>query len=238
MEGALEHINKLPLEDMPEIFGLHPNADLTFSFNNVRTFVDTLILVNPKSGGGAKGGQSLDELVEIQVNSFKSQLRKPYNLHFDPESASSLHVFRKQEVDNFNILIKTMHQSFDDLILALHGKIVMSLALDQMRMAISLKRVPPNWQAKAYLTLKPLGSWYEDLKERLDFFQKWIEEDYLPSYWVSSFYFPQGFMTAVLQTYARKTQIPIDKLMFKTTVLKIKGSECVDVPEDGTNIHG
>ena len=35
---------------------------------------------------------------------------------------------------------------------------------------------------------------------------------------VSGFFFPQGFMTAVLQSCARKTKIPIDTLRFRTTV--------------------
>lgn len=38
------------------------------------------------------------------------------------------------------------------------------------------------------------------------------------SYWVSSLFFPQGFMTAAMQTYARRTHIAIDTLMFNTQI--------------------
>jgi len=56
-----------------------------------------------------------------------------------------------------------------------------------------------------------LFGWFEDLVKRCEFMKLWVDNDYLPAYWVSAFFFPQGFMTAALQTYARKTKIPIDK---------------------------
>jgi dynein heavy chain len=33
-------------------------------------------------------------------------------------------------------------------------------------------------------------------------------------YWLPAFFFPQGFLTAVLQIHARKTKLPVDSLSF------------------------
>jgi len=101
-----------------------------------------------------------------------------------------------------------------------------------------LKKVPTNWEKEGYPSLKPLASWFDDLVQRVEFMKNWIEKDYLPSYWVSPFYFPQGFMTAVLQTYARETKIPIDELVFQTHVRENMGAEITDIPKTGVNIHG
>lgn len=53
---------------------------------------------------------------------------------------------------------------------------------------------------------------------------------YCSSYWISSFFFPQGFMTASLQTYARKTMIPIDSLVFKSHVMQFYGDNIQKIP--------
>jgi len=45
-------------------------------------------------------------------------------------------------------------------------------------------------------------------------------------------------MTAALQTYARKTQTPIDTLIFKTNILEVDGSGVTEAPEDGVIMHG
>ena len=45
-------------------------------------------------------------------------------------------------------------------------------------------------------------------------------------------------MTAVLQSYARKTLSPIDTLSFKTWIKDIQENEIKEPAEDGVNIHG
>lgn len=52
----------------------------------------------------------------------------------------------------------------------------------------------------------------------------------MESYWLSSFFFPQGFMTSAMQSYARKTMISIDSLMFRTEVRNFTKDDIRDVP--------
>lgn len=116
----------------------------------------------------------------------------------------------------------------------------MSEDLEDMYNKILLKKVPANWEKISYLSLKPLGSWFEDFLKRIEFMNKWVKEDQLDSYWVSAFDFTQGFMTAVLQTYARKTLTPVDELVFQTYVRdgSVEDLKEENRPEDGVNIHG
>lgn len=52
-------------------------------------------------------------------------------------------------------------------------------------------------------------------------------------------FFPQGFMTGVLQTHSRCYKIPIDKLQFSFQVLEAETIDEIDEPpEDGVYIHG
>lgn len=43
LEAIKEMVKKLPAEDDPEVFGLHPNAQITYQTKVVREFMDTLI---------------------------------------------------------------------------------------------------------------------------------------------------------------------------------------------------
>lgn len=46
----------------------------------------------------------------------------------------------------------------------------------------------------------------------------WLRSGHPTSYWISGFYFPQGFLTGTLQTHARKYNLPIDQLKFEFQV--------------------
>lgn len=58
-------------------------------------------------------------------------------------------------------------------------------------------------------------------------------------YWISAFFFPQGFLTSVLQIYARKMKIPVDTLSFqfnfKSSLEKDYGEAA---PADGCLVYG
>jgi len=107
-------------------------------------------------------------------------------------------------MQRFNTLIKVIKTSLEDLKKAINGLILLSDELDSMFYDLLIGRVPKNWQKVAYLSLKPLSSWIKDLKLRVAFLREWQTEGTVNSYWMSAFFFPQGFLTGVLQEYARQ----------------------------------
>jgi len=81
---------------------------------------------------------------------------------------------------------------------ALKGEIVMSEDLEAMASSLFDNQVPASWGKVGFLSLKPLASWNNDLIERVDFLQRWIEGGTPATFWVSGFFFPQAFFTATL----------------------------------------
>jgi dynein heavy chain len=94
------------------------------------------------------------------------------------------------------------------------------------------------WENAAYPSLKPLGSWVNDFIERVVFFKQWVENGTMKSYWVSALFFPQGFMTSAMQSYARRTHIAIDSLMFRAEIRPYFKDQVTEEPVDGVNVHG
>jgi len=116
----------------------------------------------------------------------------------------------------------------------------MTSLLEDMFNSFINNKVPESWLniTVGYPSLKPLGSWVNDLVKRLEFMGSWLYDGPPKSYWLSAFFFPQGFMTAAMQTFARDTKKPIDTLSFRTHVLDVMAEEVTEAQEVGVQIHG
>mmetsp|Transcript_44767 Transcript_44767/g.87731 ORF Transcript_44767/g.87731 Transcript_44767/m.87731 type:complete len:3997 (-) Transcript_44767:184-12174(-) len=242
LQESREFISNLP-EENPEAFGLHANADITFQLKESKEIIDTLVMIEPRSSGDASG-KTPDEIAAEMAAEFLQRLPEALNTaaaHPDTfagmDAGNTLGVFLAQEVSRFNVLLVKMKKSLVELQKALKGLVVMSAELEAMFNAFLFNQVPTMWEAAAYPSLKPLASWFTDLIERLTFMDNWIRNSNPTCYWISGFFFPQGFMTSVLQKYARKTKIPIDTLKFETEVQSVSKEDAVPVTK-GALIYG
>lgn len=100
-----------------------------------------------------------------------------------------------------------------------------------MYLAFQNNVLPGIWRTVSYSSLKPLSSWFKDMISRVTFIREWLHNKAPLSYWMSGFYFPQGYLTGVLQTHARQYKIPIDTLSFKFKVLAIEKEKLTNAPE-------
>lgn len=123
----------------------------------------------------------------------------------------------QQECHKFNRLLGSMVEQLGNLQKAIRGETAMNAVLDQTYFSLVNNQVPEIWKKTGvgYPSLKPLGSYFTDFLERVAFFRDWLENDKPKTYWLSAFYFPQGFLTSVLQNHARKYKIPVDILGFE-----------------------
>ena len=152
---------------------------------------------------------------------------------------NSLGIVLRQEADRFQALLSAMRTSLQDLQRAIQGLVVMSGDLEAMFGSLLDSRVPALWEAKAYPSLKPLGAWTADFLDRMRFVADWITRGEPASFWLPGLFFPQGFMTAVLQNHARKTQVPVDRLNFAFEVLQTDDVGGLEKgPTDGAFVHG
>ncbi|XP_070947930.1 dynein axonemal heavy chain 1 isoform X2 [Macaca nemestrina] len=241
LHGYLSYIKSLPLNDMPEIFGLHDNANITFAQNETFALLGTIIQLQPKSSSA--GGRGREEIVEDVTQNILLKVPEPINLQWVMAKypvlyEESMNTVLVQEVIRYNRLLRVITQTLQDLLKALKGLVVMSSQLELMAASLYNNTVPQLWSAKAYPSLKPLSSWVMDLLQRLDFLQAWIQGGIPAVFWISGFFFPQAFLTGTLQNFARKFVISIDTISFDFKVMLETPSELTQRPQVGCYIHG
>lgn len=176
-----DYIDALPLNDNPEIFGLHDNANIDYQSQESGRLLATILSIQPRLAGGG-GGLTPDELVLGKAASLLEELPAVLDASQGDKDMfkrtagllPSLTTVVLQEMEKFNRLLVLMRRSLIDIDLAVNGFIVMSGVLDVMYVALQNNRVPANWAKVAYPSLKPLSAWYDDLIARVAFLDAWI----------------------------------------------------------------
>eukprot|EP00937_MAST-01D_sp_MAST-1D-sp2_P001492 g1492.t1 len=244
------YVAALPMEDKPTAFGLHPNADISFQQQQTRIFLDTVIICGGKGGGGGDGGgmdadakvsKIANIIIERMPKEFDRRLAHAETLVVKENKMISLGVFLLQEMERFNNMNVAMVAVLKMLDRAIQGLVVMSGELEAIYHNFVFNQVPKVWgdSGVGYPSLQPLASWIEDFFERLKTLSVWLVDGPPTSYWLSGFFFPQGFMTAVKQTFSRKYHIAVDTLLVgcqMTNVLDFTDQK--KAPDDGAYFYG
>jgi dynein heavy chain len=226
-------IDKLPQEEEPSVFGMHENANISFQLQESRRLVKTILDVQPRLVSDGSGLTS-EEIVSNTATKILEGLPEPIDIEIpDRPSSSGGNILAKlfakddngrvlnslstvlaQETERFNALLLAIKLSLETLIKAVKGLVVMSSDLELVFSSLLVNAVPKQWADYAYPSLKSLSSWVVDLISRVDFVREWSVKGEPISFWIAGFFFPQGFLTGVLQNHARKYKIPIDSLTF------------------------
>lgn len=152
------------------------------------------------------------------------------------EYTNSMNTVLRQELIRFNRLLSFIKSSLSDTRRAVLGQLAMIPEIEKVHKAMSVGKLPEAWAKRSYPSLKPLGSYVNDLLARLIFLQRWIDNGEPTVYWLSGFYFTQSFLTGVLQNHSRKNKLQIDHLVMKFDVTDIE-TETEEGPETGVYIR-
>ncbi|XP_074092949.1 dynein axonemal heavy chain 8 [Macrotis lagotis] len=243
LEQYFEYIQLLPSLDNPEVFGLHPNADITYQSKTASDVLDTITNIQPKeSGGGA--GETREAIVYRLAEDMLSKLPPDYIPHevkarlVKMGHLNSMNIFLRQEIDRMQRVITRLRNSLSDLKLAIEGTIIMSEnlrdALDNMYDA----RIPALWKRISWDS-STLGFWFTELLERNNQFSFWIFEGRPNVFWMTGFFNPQGFLTAMRQEVTRAHKgWALDTVTIHNDVMRQTKEEITVPPVEGVYIHG
>ena len=142
-DGFLHNIQELPIINSPEVFGLHPNAEITYFTNSAKAMWDNLLLMQASSdsGGAAINKEEYVDRIAVDIQGKLPPLfdvlgkRKEATERYSEEMPPTL-VVLFQELERFNILIQRMSDSLINLRRALKGEIGMSGDLDELSLSL------------------------------------------------------------------------------------------------------
>jgi len=228
--------------EQPQLFSLHPNAEIGYLTNQGISIFATVQSVS----GASSGANTLDitnsspiitrYLEQLPADLDMAEVRSKLNDEdYTPYVITSL-----QESDRMNLLLQEIRNSLVELELGISGQLNISERMETLSESLQLNQVNASWRALAYASLKPLAPWFADLRERSEQLASWTSaRTLLKSIWISGLFNPMAFLTAVMQVTARASGLPLDFMTNRTTFTNTKDpSDLVGLPQNGVHIHG
>ncbi|NXH39972.1 DYH17 protein, partial [Dicaeum eximium] len=237
--------DNLPGES-PHLYGLHPNAEMGFLTVTSDRLFRTVLELQPKESEAAGGsGASREEQaspVKAVLDEILGQLPDPFNMEDMMSKAKEktpYTVVALQECERMNILTNEIRRSLKELDLGLQGELTITSEMEELSNALFYDSVPESWTRYAYPSLLTLANWYADLLLRIRELEVWSTDFVLPAtVWLAGFFNPQSFLTAIMQSTARKKQWPLDKMCLAVDVTKKTREEITFPPREGSYVHG
>ena len=258
-----DFIDTLPSVDSPVIFGLHPNADLTYRQLEASMLLATIQETQPKEGGSSGAGKSRDEVVREKAvdilakmppdfveEVFRVQISKlkgPAGTT-DKGFQAPLNIFLFQELQRLQRVISIVRSNLTNLVMAIDGTVVMTPELVEDLNMIYDARIPRSWThdpsgAEISWLLPNLGGWFTGLLDRVQQLTTWLENGRggMKAYWLTGFLNAQGFLTGMRQEVTRqhkKDQWALDDVVTHTQVMGVELDRIREPPEEGQYIYG
>jgi len=135
-ESYVDFIKELPMTQLPEVFGMDDNVDISKELQETRLLFDSILLTQTQKAGGGSGKRTEDTLNEIAADILS---KLPPN--FDLELAmsrypvlyeESMNTVLVQEMERFNRLIEAIRSSLTNLQKAIKGLVVMNAELEAL----------------------------------------------------------------------------------------------------------
>ncbi|KAI8120795.1 ciliary, Dynein beta chain [Lucilia cuprina] len=241
--GYHAYIDENMPAESPYLYGLHPNAEIGFLTTRAENIFRTVFEMQPRDAG-AGGGATVtrEDKVKQIVDEIIEKLPEEYNMieiMNKVEERTPYVIVAFQECERMNYLTSEMKRSLKELDLGLKGELTITSDMEVLENALFLDQVPPVWTQRAYPSLLGLNNWFIDLCLRLRELETWSTDFVLPScVWLAGFFNPQSLLTAIMQSTARRNELPLDKMCLQCDVTKKQKEDFTSAPREGAYVHG
>ncbi|KAM6240341.1 dynein axonemal heavy chain 9 isoform 2-T2 [Spheniscus humboldti] len=241
--GYHQYIDDALPPESPYLYGLHPNAEIGFLTQTSEKLFRIVLELQPRDTSMGEGGVvTREETLKALLEEMLEKLMDEFNiaeLMAKVEDRTPYVVVAFQECERMNILTGEIKRSLKELDLGLKGELTMTSDMENLQNALFLDTVPESWIKRAYPSTASLGTWFADLLTRIKELEAWTGDFSLPSaVWLAGFFNPQSFLTAIMQSTARKNEWPLDKMTLQCDVTKKNREDFASPPREGAYVHG
>ncbi|XP_043549538.1 dynein axonemal heavy chain 11 isoform X1 [Chiloscyllium plagiosum] len=241
--GYHRYIDEMLPPESPVHYGLHSNAEIEFLTVTSDRLLHTLLEMQPRDSVTSEGAtQTVEEKVKTILDDILEKLPEEYNMTDITSKTAERSPYILvcfQECERMNVLIHEVRHSLKELDLGLKGELAISSEMEVLQTALFFDNVPDTWTKLAYPSTYSLAQWYSDLLLRCHELDIWTQDLTLPSViWISGFFNPQSFLTAVMQSLARKNEWPLDKMHLIVDVTKKLKEDFAQPAREGAYISG
>jgi dynein heavy chain len=233
-DQTVDFIRSLPISTTPETFWLHNNASLTALINEgayisktctgmMSSFGASTSTDDDDDGGKVKTPEETysdiagDICAKLPPQADMGYVVRTYPVRYDQCLNTVLHM----ELGKFMRLLTGLMDTCVNLGKAVKGLVVFSPDLEAVANGCLTNKIPGPWMGRSYPSLKPMLSYIDDFILRWGFMMDWVKNDTPLMFWFSAYFFQQAFLTGVLQNFARKDTIAIDRVIWNFRVMKM-----------------
>ncbi|CAF5121656.1 unnamed protein product [Rotaria magnacalcarata] len=160
VEDYLDAIDRFPLIDSPQTFGLHVNADITYSANRAKFILAKILQMQPKEAtGNLSGDETRDTIVHHLANEMLIKLLLSFIPHEIQEKLRNMGLLNPMAIS----LRQELHRMDR----------VLRTSLRQILDSIFDGRVPINWTKYSWES-STLDFWFSELLDRYIQYNNWL----------------------------------------------------------------
>jgi len=196
-----------------------------------------LLRRRPNVGVNVKKGEKTELELVLGDHEVK-RLQKDNKWPIDASNIP-LNIFLLHEITRLNAVINNVKTTLQSIIMAINGEIITTPALLRALNSVFDAKPPRQWYVDAggeemAWSNPSLGAWFKGLKDREYRLAQWLTKRRPDRFWLTGFFNPTGFLTAMSQEVTRRRNMPLDDVVLHSEVVPAIPNE----PVDGVFITG
>ncbi|XP_028521906.2 dynein axonemal heavy chain 7-like [Apis cerana] len=214
----IEHIKKFPSDLLSQIFEYNKSSIITRNTMIAKELVSFLSYINfPIS--------LLDEQIHeneilILINDISDKLYDSIKINEIEEKYTSmpkeyLQIVLLYEIKSLKHILKIIMETLNTLKLTLNGYLPFTNSIKEFAEEIYKNKIPKIWKKiQINIFAENLAQYIDNLLKHSNFIKNWINQGRPTNIWFDALFNCKMFLSAILLTFSKKYNIPIEEIAF------------------------